>query len=176
MRAIARKRRPFMTLKRWLFVIIAALLLIFTIIFIYLRNIQQPLWQEIKEMKQQAIEYADLASVEKVYHHIWNKESWIVLGSNQQDEGIYVWLTEEQSPESTLVTEGAAEQQIRDEFKQKKPDAEIKRIQPGLLDDVRIWEVYYSAGDSSIHYYYDFYRFDNGAFINSYKLPLKTEP
>ncbi|WP_144023682.1 DUF5590 domain-containing protein [Paenibacillus sp. FSL H8-0548] len=165
-----------MTMQRWLFAVVASLILIFTGVFVYFRDIQQPQWLEAKEAKQQATQFADLASVEKVYRHIWNKESWIVQGSNQQDEEIYVWLSEDQSPVSSLAAEGVTKEQISDEFKKKKQDADIIRIQPGLFDDVRVWEVYYRDGDSSIHYYYDFYKFDNGAFIDSYKLPAKTEP
>ena len=176
MRAITRKRQPFMTLKRWLFLIIACLLLLATLFFIYFREIQMPQWSAIEEAKQQAVEAADLAAVKTVYHHVWGKESWIVEGMNQEDEEVFVWLTKDKLPMLVKAAEGISEQALKDSFKNEKPDAHIKRIQPGLLDDKPVWEVYYDDGQKPQHFRYDFYRFDNGSLIETYKLPAKTEP
>lgn len=176
MRAIVRKRPPFMTLQRWLFVIVACLLLFITVFFIYFRDIQNPQWSAIRDVKKQAIKAADLASINNVYHHIWNKESWVVEGKNQEDEKVFVWLTEDRLPEIIKASEGISERQLTNMFKNEKPDSELKRIQPGLLDDKPVWELYYSDGQKPQHFFYDFYSFDNGDLINSYKLPAKTEP
>ncbi|MGO4343949.1 DUF5590 domain-containing protein [Paenibacillus sp. MCAF9] len=176
MRATARKRKPFMTLKRWLLLITAFLLLLLTVSFIYFREVQSPEWTAINAAKEQATKAADLMEIEKVHHHIWQKNSWVVEGINQQDEHVYVWLTEEQQPVIMKATEGISEKSLKDNFISKRPLAEIKRIQPGLLDDKTVWEIYYNDGEKPDHYRYDFYRFDDGAFIDSYTLPAKTGP
>jgi uncharacterized protein YpmB len=176
MRATARKRPPFMTLQRWLFIIIACLLLLLTVGFIYFRDIQDSQWAAIKAAKKQAIEAAGLTEIDKVYHHTWNKEAWIIEGINKENENVFVWLTEEKLPEVIKASEGISEQNLKNTFKGKQPNAVVKRIQPGLLDDQRVWEIYYSDGENPALYHYDFYRFDNGAFIDSYKLPSRTEP
>jgi uncharacterized protein YpmB len=176
MRIIARKRPPFMTLQKWLFLIVACLLLLITFFFIYFREIQGPEWSAIKEAKEQATKAADLASINDVYHHIWSKESWVVEGVNQADEKVFVWLTEDNLPKIIKAEDAVSEQTLKNSFKNEKPDANIKRIQPGLLGGKPIWEVYYDDGQKPLHSLYDFYSFDNGTFIDSYKLPAKTEP
>ncbi|MDQ8735409.1 DUF5590 domain-containing protein [Paenibacillus sp. LHD-38] len=165
-----------MTVQRWLFVIIACLLLLLTVGFIYFNEIQNPQWAAIKAAKKQAIEAAELTKVEKVYHHTWNKETWIIEGINKEDENVFVWLAEEKLPEVTKASEGISAQDLKATFKSKQPKAVVKRIQPGLLEGQRVWEIYYSDGENPAHYHYDFYRFDNGNFIDSYKLPSRTEP
>ncbi len=176
MRATARKRRAFMTTQRWVFVIVASMILLATVLFIYFRDIQQSQWTAKDEARKQAVEAADLVQIEKIYEHIWNKKSWIVQGSNELDEELFVFLAEEQLPDVVKAADGVSAEQISNTFNTKKPNAAVLRIQPGLLNNTRIWEVYYSESDNPKHYYYDFYSFVDGAFIDSYKLPAKTEP
>jgi uncharacterized protein YpmB len=176
MRVVARKRPPFMTLKRWIILITVCLVLLITAFFLYFREIQSPQWTAIKDAKEQAAKAADLTSVETVYHHIWNKESWIITGVNQADEEVFVWLTEDKLPEIVKASEGISEQTLKNTFKNEKPDAQIKRIQPGLLDDKKVWEVYYANGQKPQHFLYDFYSFDTGTLIKTYTLPAKTGP
>lgn len=176
MRATARKRQPFMTLHKWLFVTVAALLLFITVFFIYFRDIQNPQWSAISDVKEQAIDAADLTSIKAVHHHIWNKECWVVEGVNQEAEAVFVWLTEDKLPEVIKASEGITEEEIKDLFNNGKPDSEVKRIQPGLLNDKPIWEIYYRDGQKPEYFHYDFYSFDNGTLIDSYKLPAQTEP
>ncbi len=176
MRATTRKRKPFMTLKRWLVLITVCLLLLITVSFIYFRNVQSPQWSAIKAAKEQATEAAKLTEIDKVSHHIWQKDSWIVEGINDQNEAVFVWVTEGQLPVIIKASEGMSEKSIKDAFTSNKPQAEVKRIQPGLFDDKPIWEIYYNDGEKPQHYRYDFYRFDDGAFIDSYTLPAKTGP
>jgi len=176
MRATARKRKPFMTLKRWLLLSSACLLLLITVSFIYFREVQSPEWSAIKAAKDQATEAAKLTEIEKVNHHIWQKDTWIVEGIDEHSEAVFVWLTEGQQPVVHKASEGISEISLKDAFKSKRPLAEVKRIQPGLLDDQPVWEIFYNDGEKPQHYRYDFYRFDNGAFIDSYTLPAKTGP
>lgn len=176
MRATARKRPPFMTLQRWIFLFVAALLLLITIVFIYFLDIQNPQRAAIEEAERQAIEAAGLTQVEHVYHQVWDKESWIVEGTDKDDEKVFVWLADESNPEIVKASSGISMQEMKTSFKGEHPNANIIRIQPGLLDNQRVWEVYYSSGDETNHYKYDFYSFDNGALINSYTLPNRTEP
>lgn len=176
MRSTARKRRSFMTLHRWIFVIVAALLVIGTAFGIYYREVQTATWAATNEAKTKAIEAAQLQSVETVYTHVWNKKSWIVKGIDQDNQNVFVWIADDMEPKIIKEADSISMQALKDSFHSSKPDAAIKRIQPGLLDDEPVWEIYYSTGERPKHYFYDFYAFDSGSFINSYHLPAKTEP
>ncbi|OBZ17532.1 MULTISPECIES: DUF5590 domain-containing protein [Bacillales] len=165
-----------MTLKRWIILIALCLVLLITAFFIYFREIQSPHWAAIKDAKEQATKAADLTSIETVYHHIWSKESWIVTGVNQADEKVFVFMTGDKLPEIVKASDGISEQALKNSFKNEKPAAQIKRIQPGLLDDKKVWEVYYDNGQKPQHSLYDFYSFDTGTLVETYTLPAKTGP
>ncbi|MGM0880425.1 MAG: DUF5590 domain-containing protein [Bacillota bacterium] len=173
---IAKKRPPFMTLQRWLFVSIAALLLFITVFFIYYRDIQMPQWSAISDAKAKAVDAANLVEVENIYKHVWNTESWIVEGIDDEDNEVFVWITEDTQPKIIKAFDSVSSRSINDSFKAAKPDAVVKRIQPGLLDGQPVWEIYYSIGQGPARYFYEFYTFDSGTFISVYRLPAKTEP
>lgn len=177
MRASARKSPRFMTTQRWVFVIVASLLLLLTGFGIYFRDIQMSKWSETSEIEEQAIEAAELASVEKVYKHVWKTESWIVEGTNQAEEDVFVWIIKDEQPKIIKATDAISSRALAGAFAAEHSGAEVKRIQPGLLNDEPVWEVYYKANDSGkAYYYYAFYSFGSGNFIDEYKLPAKTEP
>ncbi|WP_138750991.1 DUF5590 domain-containing protein [Paenibacillus sinopodophylli] len=165
-----------MTMQRWIFVIVAGLLALVTIAFVYFREIQNPLQSEVEKAKAQAVEAAELTEVEQVYHHVWDTSSWIVKGKGKDNEQLYVWLVEGAVPEVVKASAGITQQELNASFKSEHPDAHIKRIQPGLLDSQRVWEIFYSIGEQSSPYKYDFYDFASGQLINSYTLPSRTEP
>ncbi|MBD2869700.1 cell wall elongation regulator TseB-like domain-containing protein [Paenibacillus arenilitoris] len=176
LRSVTKKRPPFMTAQRWVFVIVASLLLLGTAIGIYFRDIQMPRWSAERDAEARAVEAADLAEVEQVYHHIWNKESWVVKGVDANSDEVFVWLAEENEPMTLKASEGISASELRSAFALGKPQADIKRMQPGLLNDTPVWEIFYRIAGSPDRYYYDFYRFDDGTFIDEYKLPAETEP
>ncbi|WP_211231471.1 DUF5590 domain-containing protein [Paenibacillus harenae] len=165
-----------MTTQRWLFVIVSILLAAGTAFGIYFREIQMPKWSADREAEELAIEAGNLAEVEEVYHHIWDKESWIVKGLDQEGRQVFVWLADDEQPEIIHASDGFAQKKLKDAFEISKPQANIKRIQPGLLQNTRVWEIFYSVEGSPDRYYYEFYRFDNGQFLEEYKLPAGTEP
>lgn len=176
MRVITKKRPPFMTLQRWLFVSAAALLLFITVFFIYFRDIQMPQWSAISDAKAKATVAANLVEVENIYKHVWTTESWIVEGIDDEDNEVFVWITEGKQPEIIKASDSVSSRSVKDSFTASKPDAVVKRIQPGLLDGEPVWEIFYSIGQGPSHYFYEFYTFDSGTFISVYQLPAKTEP
>ncbi|MGO4541270.1 cell wall elongation regulator TseB-like domain-containing protein [Paenibacillus sp. 2TAB19] len=189
MRADTKKRQPIMTTQRWIFVIVAVLLIIITTTAIYYKDIKSPRWSDEREAKADAIEAAELTEVDQISKHIWDQVSWFVSGKNADGEQIYVWLprpvdeetdeeTSTQEPEPIVVkaSEAEAKKAIRAKFDLAKPEAVVKRMQPGLLGDKPVWEIFYTLKADETHYYYDFYSFTSGAFLNEYKLPAKTEP
>lgn len=176
MRATSKKRPPLMTTQRWIFAIVALLLIGITVFGSFYRDIQRQNWSDEDQAKAKAMEAANLKSIETVYKHVWNKESWIVEGIDQEDDDVYVFMTEDEQPLTILAAESKSLKAIEASFTTEKQGAEVKRIQPGLLDGKPVWEVYYKLGGEAGHFYYEFYTFDSGTFVNVYKLPAKTEP
>jgi len=177
MRASTRKSRSFMSTQRWIFVIVASLLLLGTGFGIYFREIQSSKWSESSEIKEQAIKAAELNSVEKVYKHVWTTESWILKGINQAEEEVFVWMINDEQPKIIKATDAVSSRALEGTFASSHPGADVKRIQPGTFDGEPVWEVYFKANDGGkTYYYYAFYTFGNGNFIDEYKLPAKTEP
>ncbi|MCA0754372.1 DUF5590 domain-containing protein [Paenibacillus sp. N4] len=176
MRVITRKRPAFMTPHRWIFVITATILLLGTAFGVYFREIQMPEWTAESEAERRAVDEAGLAVADRVYHHIWHQESWIVEGIDKTDNDVFVWITEGKPPKVIAEDDGVSLRQLKNTFLVEQPDAKLKRIQPGLFDGGPVWEIFYSIGEKPERYYYDFYTFDSGTFIDRYRLPSKTEP
>ncbi|WP_336786731.1 cell wall elongation regulator TseB-like domain-containing protein [Paenibacillus sp. MMO-177] len=175
MRTTTRKRQPVMNPKRWLAVILVALVAVIAVIIMYYNAIQQPFWNSENPIRKQAKEAAGLTEVSSVTKQVWDTTSWIVKGKNDANEEIYVWLI---GPDKTVQTVKAAEATdkaaIKQALLQKKPDAAIKRIQPGTLNGQLVWEVFYSQGNNPEKYSYDFYDFRSGTYVTEYHLPAKT--
>ncbi|WP_284239727.1 DUF5590 domain-containing protein [Paenibacillus glycanilyticus] len=161
--------------KRWVAVFFVALAAVIAVIVMYYNTIQQPFWDTENPIRKQAKEAANLTKVSSITKQVWDTTSWIVKGENDADEEIYVWLI---GPDKTVQTVKASEGTSKDAINQAlhaaKPDADIKRIQPGTLNGQLVWEVFYSQGKSPEKYSYDFYDFRTGTYVTEYHLPAKT--
>jgi uncharacterized protein YpmB len=176
MRVVAKKRPKFMTLHRWIFVIVATVLLAGMAIALYFRDIQQPQWTGELAAEQRAAEEAGVAVVDQVYHHVWHQDAWIVQGFNQEDEEVFVWLLDETEPFVMKAADGLSNQDIENKFDAEHEDAVLDHIQPGLFDGKPVWEVFYHLEAEQKRYFYEFYSFESGALVERYQLPGKTEP
>lgn len=78
--------------KRWLAVILVALLAVIAIVVMYYNTIQQPFWDSESPIRKQAKEAASLTKVTSITKQVWDTTSWIVKGENDANEVIYVWL------------------------------------------------------------------------------------
>jgi uncharacterized protein YpmB len=174
MRATTKKRSSVMSPKRWLAVILVALLAIIAIVVMYYNTIQQPFWDSENPIRKQAKEAASLTKVTSITKQVWDTTSWIVKGENDTDEVIYVWLI---GPDKTVQivkeSEGALKASIKQAVLEAKPGAEFKRIQPGTLNGQLVWEVFYSEGHNPEKYSYAFYDFRTGTYVTEYHLPAK---
>lgn len=175
MRATARKRQPVMNAKRWLAVFLVALAAVTAVVIMYYNTIQRPFWDSEAPIRKQAMEAAGLSKVTAITKQVWDTTSWIVKGENDADEVIYVWLI---GPDKTVqvvkASEGVDKTAIKQAVEQAKPDANMKRIQPGTFNGQLVWEVFYSEGKNPEKYSYAFYDFRSGTYITEYRLPAKT--
>jgi len=176
MRVIEKKRPPFMTGQRWAMVVVAFILLLCTLLFMFYRTIQEPVWSEEREARQQAVAEAGLQEISEIYKHVWDTVSWVVKGIDENGSEVYVWMAQDNEPYVSDALDAFSPEKLRSQLIAAKPNAKIMHIRPGIYSGSQCWEVFYKYTDTSEHYYYDFYTFDSGELIVTYKLPAKTEP
>lgn len=175
MRAVERKRKPVMSVQRWLIAGAAVVICIVAAILIYYRTIQLPVWADETKAAAAAAESSGVTEIDQIYKHVWDSEAWIVEGKNEADEALYVWVDAEgKTIASRKASESAAKDRIVSVFRQSHPDASVIRVEPGLLKSEPVWEVYYSTGASPAKYHYSFYSFDDGTFVDEYHLTGET--
>ncbi|RXZ80220.1 hypothetical protein EBB07_19900 [Paenibacillaceae bacterium] len=161
-----------MTPGRWVLLGATVILLIFLMLNLYYRSVQSSVWTEQKQVRAQALEVANLTKISQIDKHIWDETSWVVQGIDDQERELFVWVTAK-SAQVVPASDGVSETTVHDNVAKQEPDARIIRILPGLLEDERVWEVFYSKDEPVRKYYYAFYRFEDGSFIVSYDMPSK---
>ncbi|RAP76347.1 DUF5590 domain-containing protein [Paenibacillus montanisoli] len=173
MRANRRKRPPFMTPGRWIALSSAVIIVMLILLNWYYRSVQLPVWQEEAEVEAEAKDRASLSSVDSSYHYVWDDPVWVVKGKDNNGETTYVWLKENESI-TLRADEGIAKADMKAQFLSGKPDASIFHMKIGLLGGEPVWEVFYSRKQAGVtNFYYEFYRFRNGTFLITYKLPAR---
>ncbi|WP_028561248.1 DUF5590 domain-containing protein [Paenibacillus pinihumi] len=161
-----------MTPGRWVLLIVTVLMLIFLLLNLYYRSTQQDIWKQEREAEQVAAQAAGLVHITSATKHVWNQIAWIVQGTDESGEDKMVWVVGDKA-DSVLSSSGISKDQITEKVLASKPDADIIRVQPGLLDGEKIWEVFYKRNETTEKYYYEFYKFSDGSFITIYNLPSK---
>ena len=166
--------------RRWLAVALVALVAIVGCVIMYYNTIQRPYWSEENAATAKAVEAAELTSVESATRHVWEKPFWIVEGINQAGEDIIVSVPDvkaedaqaKQDIQVVKASEGIMKADVKRIFIKANPDAEIKRMQLGIINNELAYEVFFTNKEGI--YYYAFYSFKDGAFIDQYRLPAKT--
>ena len=55
----------------------------------------------------------------------------------------------------------------------KGAEIEIERVMPGKLGNDYVWEVFYKKKENSgTRYFYDYYKFKDGLYMDTYRLSL----
>ncbi|NBD22542.1 cell wall elongation regulator TseB-like domain-containing protein [Paenibacillus glycinis] len=160
-----------MTTGRWITliaIVVAALLVAFNF---YYRYVQSPVWAAQATAEADAGQMSGLKEITDSYSYVWDEPVWVVKGKDDQGADTYVWLKKDSSI-TLKASDGRTKEEIKSQFLQQKPDADIAHMRLGLFGGEPVWEVFYSrkqAGD--VNHFYDFYRFRDGSLIVMYKLP-----
>lgn len=175
MRASTKRRQPFLSWKKSLLLLLAFVITVGVWIIFYLRDINQPRKHEEAVVMEWSINQ-QLKKIDDVYKHIWDETTWIVQGANQDDEQVYLFERDQALLLEVQASDVLSKDQMKSEFKQSNPDAEILRMKPGIYKNKPVWEVYYKQNDQNgEHAHYDFYSFDlQGNLLESYIIPAKT--
>lgn len=127
---------------------------------------------------QAAQQQLELTSYDNFQKFVWGQKDgedsiyWTLSGTNKDNQDVIVWvkfdetgkpLTGADAVHSELLQNGMSEAQIRQRFASEVPNGEIKRILPGVVNGIYVWQVYYH---DDTHSYYRFYRFSNGEQVD----------
>ncbi|MFC5650769.1 DUF5590 domain-containing protein [Paenibacillus solisilvae] len=160
-----------MTPGRILLVSAMAVIVILIALNVYYRSVQAPVWKEERAAEAQALKVTDLKEATDSEKFVWEEPVWIVKGKDKDGEDAYVWLKKD-NPILLKAKDGLSKADMKQKFLESKPDADIHDINVGMLGGVPVYQIYYDRKQASItSYYYEFYKFQDGAFIITYKLP-----
>ncbi|MCY7476147.1 DUF5590 domain-containing protein [Paenibacillus larvae] len=151
--------------------------MLMTIVFVVTRfymNIQTEHWNEKTKAVEAAYAKTVLTKADKVTPFHGTSSYQIVYGQDKLGNPVIVWVGENGEVHTERADQNYMEQQVRNEVSKKHEGAEILRINAGKLKDEYVWEVFYSVKDNKTkRYYYDYYKFADGTFIDTYTLSLQ---
>ncbi|MCH1624713.1 DUF5590 domain-containing protein [Ferdinandcohnia quinoae] len=155
-------------MKKWIFIIIIILILVvWRAISIY-QSAFEPVKQAEEKATQIALENTDLQSIENTYSYYGTNAYQVILGKNQDDEEIIVWVPENKGDVVLRkVSEGITEEEALHILSKERNPKEIRSIKLGIEDHLPIWEIIYIGEDNRLTYYKLY--FETGKYRNSIK-------
>jgi uncharacterized protein YpmB len=164
-----------MKLKMWASIVVAAVLFIFLASRFY-NTVQEDEWKLQRSAVQTAYEKTILTHVTKVENFVGEQVYTIVQGEDKLGQKMVVWVGQDQIY-TQMAADGVTQDQVRLLVMERRPDADILRIMPGVLNGALIWEAFYKvvpeeAADNT-RYYYDYYAFKDGTYIDTYRLSIE---
>lgn len=170
--------------KKWIWISLLILVLILFGLQRYYGYVTQDQRKEEALAIQVAQEQLGITSPDELRKYVWGDKNgsdniyWTMIAKNKDNQDVMVWVKFDNNNEpvqgkggvhSELLQNGMTEEQIRTRFSSEIPGGEIKRIMPGVVNNIYVWQVYYNDGS---HNYYRFYRFSNGEQVDLvYTLP-----
>jgi len=157
---------------------IAAVAVIGLILFFggrFINAVQEDEWKIQRNAVQTAYQKTLLTKAVKVERFVGEKPYTIIRGEDKIGQQLIVWVGEDEIY-SQMAADGASEDQINSTLESKHPNADILRTIPGVLGGKLIWEVLYKlpADESgSEKYYYDYYSFNDGAYLDTWRLSIQ---
>jgi uncharacterized protein YpmB len=164
----SRKRR-----RMWIRIIIITLLIVSLIILLGYRlfmQVQTPYWNELSSAKTKASKLFQLTEIQEASKFVSDQTYYIIFGTNDQNQRVAAWLW--QDGQHLISMDQALSKAEIKEIALKEQQKNILRIIPGKINDEYVWEVFYHLPDPDgfERHYYDFYRFTDGAKIDTYTL------
>ncbi|MFS0871248.1 hypothetical protein [Paenibacillus xylanilyticus] len=164
--------------KKWIWISLLILILILFGLQRFYIYITQDQRNEEALAIQAAQDQLGITSYEDLRKYVWGQKEgedniyWTMMAKNKDNQDIAVWVkfdaankpvTGNNAVHSELLQNGLSEAQVRNRFSSEVPGGEIKRIMPGVVNGIYVWQVYYK---DDTHNYYRFYRFSNGEQVD----------
>ncbi|SDN85756.1 Uncharacterized protein YpmB [Paenibacillus sp. yr247] len=135
-------------------------------------NVQNEHWDGKRKAVETAYEKSILTKATNVDFFYGDEPFQIVYGEDKLGQSVIVWVSDK-DVHAEMAAEAFTEAQVRDTMLKKGADYEIERVMPGKLGQDYVWEVFYKKkDDSGTRYFYDYYKFKDGRFMDTYRLSL----
>jgi uncharacterized protein YpmB len=120
-----------------------------------------------------ALQESSLTEVDHVEFFAGAAEYTVVFGNNIDGEKLLVWVGNNDIHEEK-ASNGVSKSAIRKLVFERNGNVMSIRITPGKLNELWVWEVFYKKKESNgIRHYYDYYQFNDGNWLDTYKLSLE---
>lgn len=159
--------------KRFFLIFVTALLLIIIFLTLFYRDVQKDHFADMNRAAQLAREQMKLTTVTRVEPAFGDGAYHIVFGVNEEEVPLVIWVSD-QDLHAEPALDAFTENQVREAVLGKEPNAQIQRILPNKIEGEYVWEAFYKKKTETgeTKYFYDFYRFSDGAYIDTYRLSL----
>jgi uncharacterized protein YpmB len=144
--------------KKWFFIVgIVVLIFIWQLLLIY-RDFKSAEVAKAEDALAVAKSETNVASVLSVDYYPGDRGHHVITGKNRDGEKVVIWVQDD-DVWSERLSDGVS----RDDILSQLPEADIKRILPGLITEKNgekrpIWDVYYTTEDGEAQYvYFDFF-------------------
>ncbi|MEC0232197.1 cell wall elongation regulator TseB-like domain-containing protein [Paenibacillus alba] len=135
-------------------------------------NVQSEHWDGKSKAVETAYEKSIMTKATKVDFFYGDEPFQIVYGEDKIGQDLIVWVSDKEI-HSEMANEGFTEEQVRDIMLKKGQDFEVQRVMPGKLGQDYVWEVFYKRQeDGGTRYFYDYYKFKDGQYLDTYRLSL----
>lgn len=145
------------------------MLLAAAFVFFY-RTIHGEEWALDAAAKQTVTESTYIQKVNRVENFVGDVPYRIVFGEDADGKPAIAWVSDG-SVHMEYASAGVSEADVREAVMKEHADNDILRVLPGVLNETYVWEALYKRKDEEgIRYYYGYYRFDNGALIDTWRM------
>lgn len=140
----------------------------------WFQNVQASEWMREDDAVKTAYEKTILASATHTEPFVGDRPYTIVYGQDKAGQDVIVWVSETDIHAEYAVS-GVTKEEVRAKLLKNDPANQPLRITLGKLDDAYAWEVFYKRKDADgiTRSFYDYYRFQDGALIDTWKLSLR---
>lgn len=149
--------------------ILLLVLITVALVFFY-RTIHGEEWARREAAAKSVTEHTYMATIDRVESFVGEKPYMIVFGKDAVGKEAIYWV-DGNNVHMEYASAGIAESDVRQKVSEQNGDNEIVRVLPGVLNGTYVWEVFYKrTEDDGTRHYYGYYRFDNGAEIDTWRL------
>jgi uncharacterized protein YpmB len=160
----------------WKRLTVIGVFVLVALIFVFSRfymNVQNEHWNEKTQAVETAYEKSILTKATNVESFYGDDPVQIVFGEDKIGQKVIVWVSDK-NVHTEMASEAFTEEQVRETMRKKDPSLELLRVMPGLIESKYVWEVFYKKKDNTgTRYFYDYYTFQDGTYIDTYRLSLQ---
>ncbi|MEF3301753.1 cell wall elongation regulator TseB-like domain-containing protein [Paenibacillus sp. GYB003] len=148
----------------------AALVLIAAALVLLYRTIHGEEWDKRADAVTTVTYSTYIRTVDRVETFVGDAPYRIVFGKDAEGRPAIAWVGDD-GTHMEYESAGVSEAAIREKVMAQNADNDILRILPGVLDGTYVWEALYKRKEEDgTRYYYGYYRFDNGAEIDTWRM------